>query len=98
MPRRTGRAHDYGRGPVHAEQSWAAEVSLEEIAATVAFLLNRLPNKSIGGDTPYYRVFGKNADLSFLGNTDTHLPGGSQAHFALPARLTRFPHHLHPQQ
>ena len=37
-----------------------------EMTATAVFLLNRLPNKTIGGDTPYCRMFGKHADLSFL--------------------------------
>ena len=34
--------------------------------ATAVFLLNRQLNNIIGGDTPYYRMFGKHADLSFL--------------------------------
>ena len=37
-----------------------------EIAATSVFLINRLPHKALKGDTPYYRMFGKQADLSFL--------------------------------
>ena len=37
-----------------------------EMGATAVFLPNRLPNKAIGGDTPYYRMFGKHADLCFL--------------------------------
>ena len=36
-----------------------------EIAATSVFLINRLP-KALKGDTPCYRMFGKQADLSFL--------------------------------
>ena len=49
-----------------AERSCTVEVSLGEMATTVLFLLNRLPNKTIGGDTPQYKMFGKHADLSFL--------------------------------
>ena len=37
-----------------------------EIAATSVFLINRLPLKALKGDTPYYRMFGKQANLSFL--------------------------------
>ena len=37
-----------------------------EIAATSVFLVNRLPHKAIKGDTPYWRMFGKQANLSFL--------------------------------
>ena len=37
-----------------------------EVAATAVFLMNRLPHTAIGGDTPYYRMFGKQANLSFL--------------------------------
>lgn len=37
-----------------------------EIAATSVFLINRLPHKALKGDTPYYHLFGKQADLSFL--------------------------------
>eukprot|EP00752_Nemacystus_decipiens_P017171 g15384.t1 len=37
-----------------------------EIAATSVFLVNRLPHKALKGDTPYYRMFGKQANLSFL--------------------------------
>lgn len=34
--------------------------------ATAVFLMNRLPYRSIGGETPYYGMFGKQAKLSFL--------------------------------
>eukprot|EP00903_Cladosiphon_okamuranus_P019947 g18331.t2 len=37
-----------------------------EIAATSVFLVNRLPHKALKGDTPYRRMFGKQANLSFL--------------------------------
>ena len=37
-----------------------------EMAATAMVLLNRLPNKTIGGDTPYYRMFDKPTDQSFI--------------------------------
>eukprot|EP00752_Nemacystus_decipiens_P005704 g5162.t1 len=37
-----------------------------EIAATSVFLINRLPHKALKGDTPYCRMFGKQANLSFL--------------------------------
>ena len=37
-----------------------------EIAATSVFLINRLPHKALKGDTPYFRMFGKQANLSFL--------------------------------
>eukprot|EP00903_Cladosiphon_okamuranus_P014960 g13848.t1 len=34
--------------------------------ATSVFLVNRLPHKALKGDTPYWRMFGKQANLSFL--------------------------------
>eukprot|EP00903_Cladosiphon_okamuranus_P012044 g11309.t1 len=37
-----------------------------EIAATSVFLVNRLPHKALKGNTPYWRMFGKQANLSFL--------------------------------
>ena len=38
-----------------------------ELASTAVFLKNRIPhNSALGSDTPYYRMLGKNADLSFL--------------------------------
>ena len=37
-----------------------------ELVATAVFLINRLLHKAIGGDSPYYRMFGKQADLSYL--------------------------------
>ena len=37
-----------------------------ELAAIAVFLINRLPHKAIEGDSPYYRMFGKQADLSCL--------------------------------
>ena len=37
-----------------------------EIAASSFFWINRLPHKALKGDTPYYRMFGKQADVSFL--------------------------------
>ena len=37
-----------------------------KIAATSVFLINRLPHKALKGNTPYHRMFGKHADLSFL--------------------------------
>ena len=37
-----------------------------ELASTAVFLKNRIPHSALGSDTPYYRMFGKNADLSFL--------------------------------
>ena len=43
-----------------------------KMPATAVFLLNRLPNKTIGGDTPYYKMFAKHADLSFLLAIGTH--------------------------
>ena len=37
-----------------------------ELASTAVFLKNHIPHRALGSDTPYYRMFGKNADLSFL--------------------------------
>ena len=37
-----------------------------EQASTAVFLKNRIPHSTLGSDTPYYRMFGKNADLSFF--------------------------------
>ena len=42
------------------------ESLLGKMAATTVFLLNRLPNETISGETPYNRTFGKHTDLSFL--------------------------------
>ena len=36
-----------------------------KLSATVVYLINRLLDKAIGGDSPYYRMFGKQADLSY---------------------------------
>ena len=33
---------------------------------SAVFTINRLPHTAIGGDTPYHRMFGKHADLSFF--------------------------------
>ena len=48
-----------------AEWSCTAEV-WGKMAVTAVVLLNRLPNTTIGDDMPYYRMFGKHVDLSFL--------------------------------
>ena len=37
-----------------------------ELASTAVFQKNRIPHSALGSDTPYYRMFGKNVDLSFL--------------------------------
>ena len=37
-----------------------------ELASTAVFLKNRIPHSALGSDIPYYRMFGKNADLSVL--------------------------------
>lgn len=37
-----------------------------EIAASAVFFTNRPPHRIIGGDTPYYRMFVKQINLSFL--------------------------------
>ena len=38
-----------------------------ELASTAVFLKNLIPhNSALGSDTPYYRMLGENADLSFL--------------------------------
>ena len=50
---------------------------------TAVVLLNRLPNKSISGRTPYYSMFGKHADLSFcelLGPVASYITKGSYFH------------------
>ena len=54
-----------------------------KIAATTAFLPDRPPSKTIGGDTSYYRMFGKHADLFFRRTFETRLHGGCQAHLGL---------------
>ena len=38
----------------------------DELASTAVFLKTRIPRSALGSDTPSYRMFGKNADLSFL--------------------------------
>ena len=65
-----------------------------EMAATVLFLLNRPPNKTIGGDTSYSRMFGKHVDLFFLWTIGTRPHGDRQAHSAPTSRHTQSPHHL----
>ena len=42
-----------------------------KIASTAVFLINRLPHTAIGGDTPYHRIFVKQANLPFLRNIGT---------------------------
>lgn len=42
---------------------------------TAVLLINRLPHTAIGGNTPYHRMFGKYADLSFLRNIGTRAFG-----------------------
>ena len=37
-----------------------------ELASTAVFLKSRIPHSALSSDTPYYRMVGKNADLSFL--------------------------------
>ena len=37
-----------------------------ELASTAVFLKNRIPHSALGSDALYYRMFGKNVDLSFL--------------------------------
>ena len=68
-----------------------------EMAATIVFLLNRPPSKTIGGDTSYHRKFGKHVDLFFLIiGTGPHRD--RQAHLAPTSRPTRSPHHLMSKQ
>ena len=67
-------------------------------AATVVFLLNRPPSKTIGGDKSYYRMFGKHVDRFFLRTTGTRPHGGHQAHISLTSRHTRSPHPLQLKQ
>ena len=45
-----------------------------KIEVIAIFLLNRPPSKTIGGDTSYYRMFGKHVDLSFLPTLETRPP------------------------
>ena len=66
-----------------------------KVAATASFLLDRLPNKTIGGDMSYYRMFGKYVGLSFPRPIGTSPYGGHQVHLS---RRTRSPHHLQSQQ
>ena len=37
-----------------------------ELASMAVFLENRIPHSAHGNNTPFYRMFGKNDDLSFL--------------------------------
>ena len=69
-----------------------------KMAATVVFLLNHQPNKTIGSETSIYTVSSKHSDLFFLRTTGTRPHGGCQAHPALTSRQTRFPHHLQSKQ
>ena len=60
------------------------------IAATVVFLLNRPPNKTIGGDTQYSKMFGKHVDLFFLRAIGTRSNGDRQAQQAPAERHLPF--------
>ena len=51
-----------------------------KITATVVFILNRPPSKTIGGDTSYNRMFSKHVDLFFLCTIGTRLHGDHQPH------------------
>ena len=66
--------------------------------ATAMFLLNHPPNKTIGGNTPYYSMFVKLIDLSFMRTIGARPHGGRQAHLKLTSRHTQSPHHLQSQQ
>lgn len=37
-----------------------------EISSTAVYIVNRIPTVALGGDTPYYRLFGKQATLSHM--------------------------------
>ena len=69
-----------------------------KMVATVVFLLNRLPSKTIGGDTSYYRMLNRHVDLFFLQATGTRPHGGRQAHLMLTSQHARSPHQLQSKQ
>ena len=52
-------------------EACAAKSLWGKMAATAVFLLNRLPNKTIGG-TPYYRILEKRLNLYFIWTIETH--------------------------
>ena len=58
-----------------------------KIGGTAMLLLNYLPNKTIGGEMRYERVFGKH-DLSFMWTVGTCPDGSHQAHLPLSPRHT----------
>lgn len=47
-------------------QSRVAAQFWGECVLTVAYLINRLPSSLLNWDTPYYRIYGKNADYTSL--------------------------------
>ena len=51
--------------------------------ATALFLLHCPSSKTIGGDTPHYRMVGKHTNLFILRTTGTRPHGGRQAHLPL---------------
>ena len=70
-PQQNGISERAGRTLMNMTRCFLTETGLPkrlwgELASTAVFLKNRIPHRALGSDTPYYRMFGKNADLSFL--------------------------------
>ncbi|CAN0051570.1 unnamed protein product, partial [Sphacelaria rigidula] len=70
-PQQNGMSERNGRTHFKFPRCFLNEAGLPrflwgEIAATSVFLSNRLQHRSINGETPYYRMFGKQANLAFL--------------------------------
>ena len=96
-PEYNGLSKRDGRTIMGVARCWLNGAALPKslwgkMAATVVFLLNRPPSKTIGGDTSYHRMFGKHVDLFFLWTTGTRPHGSRQAHLALTSRHTRSPY------
>ena len=70
-PQQNGISERGGRTLMDMTRCFLTETGLPkrlwgELASTAVFLKNRIPHSALGSDTPYYRMFGGNADLSFL--------------------------------
>ena len=62
------------------------------------FLVDRPLSKTIGGETSYYRTFGKHVDLFFLRTVGTRPQGDRETYLAPTSWHTRSPHHLQLKQ
>eukprot|EP00903_Cladosiphon_okamuranus_P021322 g19592.t1 len=66
-PQQNGISERDGRTIINTTSCLVNEANLpKHITATSVFLVNRLPHKALKDDTPYWRMFGKQANLSFL--------------------------------